>query len=633
MSFDVGTLLWVLLGAGLGGAAVSVVLRRGRADSAPVIIREAEEAEVAEVAAPVSPHPHERRDAPAEAGAGEASRDTAVDGPAALVDDGSAATAVPELRLRPHTMDPTLVGPRPVVELAGLGALARHGSPEALGASEAERLAAGVAAVAAGGVLALPGPSPTMLRHALRELHDLLGDVPVLGVPAPRRAGAGVATFAPVRALARDASPLARAGRCVVIVEDAELHLRRGLDRSALAQLREAAPSAVLLLVVGACEHDAASLDDAGRWLDDLVLSVGGDRIAAAGAHDPQLDVPLMAAAADAPLLADLAEAAAYACAAGRLPDVPLDVAARVAALIAGGSADEPAAAHQLGAAVAADTAEPPLLHFSGLDRDGLPTTVRASARLVARCVADPAVLTADLLAVLLDGADDVERLLVARRLTASERPGLALPALDALVAQDDPLLAAEARLVRGVARDRLGLATAADDYHAVATGGHGTLSVHGAFLLGGILETSDDLAPARAAYRRAIAAADPVHSAMAAFNLAWLEERAGDTDAALAGYREVAEGTHPDAAPLAALNLATLLERAKRFAECESWYRVALDAEHPDATPMAALSLGLLLERRQRPREALALFRRAAASGHAEAAPVALRRMGAPRR
>jgi len=621
MSFDLTTLLWVLVGAGLGGTLVSIVLRRGRegAGSASASDGDASDGDAREAAAPAV------RSDPA----------TLVDGPAAASTGGAAGGpgAVPVLRPRPHQTEVTVVGAGPLVELAGLGALARDGSPVPLGESDAARLAVRVAEVADGGVLALPGPSRTVLRHALRELHDHLGDVRVLGVPAPRRAGGGPEASAPMRALVSAASPAARAGRCVVIVDDAELHLRRGLDAAALDVLRDVAPAAVLLLVVGACEHDAASLDDAGRWLDGLVLPVGGERIAAAGAHDPQLDVPLLAAVEGVPLLADLAEAAAYACVAGRLPDVPLGVAARVAALIAGGSADEPAAGSQLGEALAADTAEPPLLRFGALDDDGLPTTVRAPAVLVARCVADPGVLTSDLLAVLLEGADDVERLLVARRMTASERPGLALPVLDELVVHADALLAAEARLVRGVARDRLGLATAADDYHAVATGRHGTLSAHGAFLLGGILETSDDLAPARSAYRSAIAAEDPVHSAMAAFNLAWLEERAGDTEAALSGYRELADGSHPDAAPRAALNLATLLERAKRFAECESWYRAAVDARHPDVSPMAALALGLLLERRQRPREARALFRQVASSGHAEASPLALRRLGAPAR
>jgi hypothetical protein len=144
-----------------------------------------------------------------------------------------------------------------------------------------------------------------------------------------------------MRVLAHDPSPLARAGRCIVIVEDAELHLRRGLDAALLAHLRAAAPQAVVVLQVGICEHDASLLDDAGRWLDGLVLDIGGERSVAAGRHEPDLDLPLMVAVTDAPLLADLAEAAAYACAAGRLPDVPLPVAARVAALIAGGDAGE----------------------------------------------------------------------------------------------------------------------------------------------------------------------------------------------------------------------------------------------------------------------------------------------------
>jgi len=642
------TLVAVLLGAGLGAAVVWVVLRRGQVGSASIGTTGARD----------GAEQGERATAGAEPEVGDSDVADAADSDVGPAAGGSAAErpvavpVVPMLQPRPHRTDPSLVGTAPLLALAGLGAFATtpdgpsapDGPPSGkLAASEAERLIAAVGEVAHGGVMVLPGPTSTVLSAALTELHARLGDVTVFGVPAPRRAergrerlgreGRGSAPIEPFRALALDPSPLVHAGRCVVIVEDAQLHLRRGLDAGSLERLRGAAPQATVVLVVGACEHDASSLDDAGRWLEDLILPVGGDRIAAAGAHDPELDVPLLAAVEDAPLLADLAEAAAYACAAGRLPDVPLGVAARVAAIVAGGHPDEPAPDWRIGAALAADTAEPPLLHFGALDDRGLPTTVRACAGLVARCIADPGVLTADLLAVLLEEADDVERLLVARRLTASERPGLALPVLDALVEHHDVLLAAEARLVRGVARDRLGLATAADDYHAVGTGDHGTLTAHGAFLLGGILEMSDDLAPARAAYRSAIAAADPVHSPMAAFNLAWLEERAGDTDAALAGYRTVAEGEHRDAAPMAALNLATLLERAKRFAECESWYRAAIEAQHPDASPMAALSLGLMLERRQRPREALALFRRAAASGHAEAAPIALRRMGAPRR
>jgi tetratricopeptide (TPR) repeat protein len=619
VSQTVLTLVWVLIGAAVGGAVVALVLRRRGGDAAvPTGARAATPTATvhagAQAGAQAEPSSTEQRST----GVGEAP-------------DAPPSIATP--RTRPHPTDPAVIGDRVLVELAGLAALTRDAAPAPLDDEDAQRLADAVATVVDGGVLALPGPVRTVLRHALHELHARLGDVAVLGVPAPRRATAGERGRAPLRALAADPRPLARAGRAVLIVEDAELHLRRGLDAASLATLRAAAPSAVVLLVVGACEHDAASLDDAGRWLDTLVLRVGGERITAAGAHDPELDVPLMAAVEHAPLLADLAEAAAYARAAGRLPDVPLGVAARVAALIAGGSADEPADAHQLGAAVAADVSEPPLVRFDALDRAGLPVTLRASSVLVARCVADPGVLGADLLALLLDDADDIERMVVARRLTASERPGLALPVLDALVDHDDTVLAAEARLVRGVARDRLGLATAADDYHAVATGRHGTLSAHGAFLLGGILETADDLEPARAAYRSAIAADDPTHSAMAAFNLAWLEERQGRSDVALDAYRAVAEGEHRDAAPMAALNLATLLERAKRYAESESWYRAAADAQHPDASPMAALSLGLMLERRQRPREARALFRQAAASGHTEAAPVALRRLGAPRR
>ena len=616
-------LIWGLVGAVVGAAAVALVRRvagrRSDVASTPAVVTDATALPAGADAQPVVP------DVPVPAA------EVAVEPVAAPPEEP--VPAVPALRPRPHPADPMLAGDGPLVGRAGLGALTRVDAPVPLAAADAERLASAVDAAVAGDALVLPGPDRVVLRHALGLLHARLGDVPVATVPAPRAVHDADGGREPMRTLVADPAPLARSGPSVVLVEDAELHLRRGLDPDGLARLRSAAPHAVLVLVVGACAHDASAVDDSGRWLDGLVLRVGGDRIAAAGGHHPDLDGPLSVAIADAPLLADLAEAAAYARAAGRLPDVPLAVAARVAALLAGGSADEPAAAWQLGAAIAADTSEPPLLRFDRLDAHGLPVTVRASATLVARCVADPDVLGADLLEVLLEDADPVERLLVARRLAASTRPGLALPALDTLVTDPDVLLAAEARLVRGIARDRLGLASAADDYHAVATGRHGTLSAHGAFLLGGILETSDDLAPARAAYRSAIDADDPVHSAMAAFNLAWLEERAGDTATALAGYREVAEGSHPDAAPMAALNLATLLERGKRYAESESWYRTAVDAKHPDASAVAALSLGLMLERRQRPREARALFRQAAASGHAEAAPIALRRLGAPRR
>ena len=640
----------VLVGVLVGGGLVALVLRRragGAGGAGPDTIGASGSAAVgggAEVAAAQDGSATAARDASGAPIATDAPGvPAAPDAPAATDADAApeAPPQVPELPLRPHPTDPALIGDRVLVELAGLGALVRDAPPAPLDEGDAMRLGTAVAAVADGGLLVLPGPTRGVLREALRALHATAGDLPVLGVPVPRRESADDAGRAPLRTLVADPAPLARAGRVVLVVEDAELHLRRGLDADALARLTAAAPSAVLILHVGACEHDASAIDDAGRWLDGLILDVGGDRIAAAGRHDPELDLPLMAAVEDAPLLADLAEAAAYARAAGRLPDVPLGVVARVAAIIAGGSGDEPAAGWQLGTALARDTSEPPLIRYSMLDRDGLPTTLRAPAALVARCVADPAVLTPQLLAVLLDEADAVERLLVARRLAGGARPGLALPALDALVegadgpdaTPTDLLLAAEARLVRGVARDRLGLATAADDYHAVATGGHGTLSAHGAFLLGGILETADDLAPARAAYRSCVAAADPVHSAMAAFNLAWLEERAGAVETAMEGYRTVATGEHRDAAPMAALNLATLLERRKRHAEAESWYRAAAEAGHPDASPMAALGLGLMLEGRQRPREARALFRQAASSGHAEAAPLALRRLGAPRR
>ena len=552
------------------------------------------------------------------------------------------APPVPELDLRPHPFDPVRTGEAALIPLAGLAALAGDvrtvdAMSVALSADDLATLDAAMDAVVDGGVVALPGPARPVLDLALRALHARLGDVAVLGVPGPRRASTTGHAREPMQDLIADPSALAAAGRCVVLVEDAELHLRRGLDRAGLDRLRAAAPAAVVMLHVGACEHDASAVDDTGRWLTRMVLDLGGDRVVAAGAHDPMLDVPLLAAVEDAPLLADLAEAAAYARAAGCLADVPLASVARVAALLAGGRAEEPAPDWRIGAALAADTSEPPLLRFDALDGSGLPTTLRAPSMLVARCVADPAVLGPELLLVLLDGIDPVEQLLVARRLTASERPGLALPVLDRLVASGEAVgpagLVAEAQLVRGVARDRLALATAADDYHAVATGRHGALSAHGAFLLGGILETASDLAPARAAYRSAIAADDPVHSAMAAFNLAWLDEREGSTDAASAAYREVVTSEHPDAAPMAALNLATLLERGKRFAECESWYRTAIESGHADVAPMAAVSLGLMLERRQRPREARALFRTAASSGHAEAAPIALRRLGAPRR
>jgi len=625
-------LLGLFVGAVLATAVVlAVQRRRGRTRPAPAPVAApapsathdaAHPAPAATGPAPVPPD----TSAPPAAPSAPTSAPTSV--PTSEPTSGPSAPPVPPLTLRPHPdvtapVDGPLLGPVALADLL-------PASPAALDVDDAATLTAAVATVADGGVLAVPGPAPAVLHAALAELRRLRGDLPVHRLPAPRPAPHAV-DGGPFATLAADPAPLTRAR--VVLVPDAELHLRRGLDATTLARLTAAAPGAVLVLVVGACEHDASIVDDAGRWLDGLVVPVGGDRLAAAGTHDPDLDVPLLAAVDTAPLLADLAEAAAYARAAGRLPDVPLTVAARVATLLTGGEVDDVAPAGLLGAALAADRSDPPLLHFDRLDGAGLPVTVRAPATLVARCVADPAVLTADLLAVLLDDADPVERLLVGRHLAASERPGLAVDALTTVVDGPDATLAAEARLVRGVVRDRQGSATAADDYHAVATGGHGTLSTHGAFLLGGILETAEDLEPARAAYRSAVAAADPVHSAPAAFNLAWLTERSGDVDGALAAYRDVAAGPHPDAAPMAALNLATLLERAKRWAEAESWYRTAADAGHPDASPVAALALGLMLERRQRPREARTLFRRAAASGHAEAAPTALRRLGAPGR
>jgi len=629
------TALFLLVGFAAGGAVATLVMRwLGRRGSG--------RAHHGEISPPGGPTRTAAADAPggttsastSEAEGGASSSGVAVEGGRHETGAPDQPTpSVPALRVRPHASDPELVGGAVLLELAGLGARSRSDrGPGLLAPEDADRIAAAIDGVADGGVIALPGPSRSLLDHALGLLHARLGDVRVMGVPVPRRAGPDDPGREPLRTLVDDPAALTAAGPCVVIVEEAELHLRRGLDADRLHLLRRAAPEAVIVLHVGPCEHDASAVDDAGRWLADQIVGIGDGLLAASSTHDPDLDLPLMAAVEQAPLLADLAEAAAYARAAGRLSDVPLSVAARVAALLAGGRSDEPAADWQLGAALASDTSEPPLLRFATLDGRGLPGTVRAPALLVARCAADPAVLSPDLLGVLLADADDVERLLVARHLTASDRPGQALATLDVLVEADGPH-AVEARLVRGVARDRLGLASAADDYHAVAIGRHGALSAHAAFLLGGVLESSTDLAPARAAYRSAIAAADPVHSALAAFNLAWLEERDGNGDAAQAAYREVAEGEHRDAAPMASLNLATLLERAKRFAECESWYRAAVDSGHPDVAPMAAVSLGLLLERRQRPREARALFRIAAASGHAEAAPMALRRMGSPRR
>jgi len=621
--------LWVVLGAAAGGGVVALTLRRRvRATAAPRSV-------------PAAP------DGTAGAAPGAAPGVTGGGVGGGAPDAATAASVgmpvgVPALHLRPHPSDRTRIGATALIRLGRLGDVVSGGagSPgqDPLSPEDLDALATAVEGVVDGGVLALPGPGLAVLRHALRALHDRLGDVAVLGVPDPRRVGPLGRVHAPLQALIDDPSPVATEGRCVVLVEDAELHLRRGLDRRGLDALRAAAPAAVIVLHVGACEHDASIVDDEGRWLSRMLLAIGGDRFAAAGAHHPELDVPLLEAVEHAPLLADLAEAAAYARAAGRLPDVPLAVAARVAALLAGDPADRTATDGELGAALAADTSDTPLLHFDALDRSGLPVAVRTSAVLVARCAADPDVLGPDLLAALLDDADPVEQLLLARRLAASERPDLALPVLERLAALGatagaDERFLAEVRLVRGVVRDRLGLATAADDYHAVATGDHGALSAHGAFLLGGILETAADPGPARAAYRSAIAADDPVHSAMAAFNLAWLDEREGRTDAALDAYREVVSSGHPDAAPMAALNLATLLERGKRFAESESWYRTAIESGHPDVAPMAAVSLGLMLERRQRPREARVLFRTAASSGHVEAGPIALRRLGAPRR
>jgi hypothetical protein len=481
---------------------------------------------------------------------------------------------------------------------------------------------------------------------ALLEAH---GDRDVVRVAPPGRhdridaSGALVGTevHEPMRALVAGLPRSLPRTDTVLLVEHAERHLRRGLDADALRSLA-AQRGLDVVLVVGP-SPDGGAVDDLLEWLLGVsgasatgVLGPSGD----ADAPDELLDAALAELADRAPLAIDVIEAVAHATAAGLLPEVPTGIVLRVAAGLAGGDVDAPVPPAALAAAllvvdeVASDAdADRAPLRCGGSGPDGVPLTLAVDPVLVARCVAGVAELGGPLLGVLLDGeVDDVESLSVARLLSGADDPRHALPVLDRL-GEGTTVLRDEALLLRGVVCDRLGRASALDDYLFVADAADGALALHARFLAGGLLEASGDVDAARGCYEAVVASEHPVHAAMAAFNLAWLDERSGDTERAADAYRALASGEHRDAGPMAALNLATMLQRAKRFAEAESWFRAAVDSRHADAAPMAAVALGLMLEKRQRPREAKALFRYAASTGHEEAAPAALRRLGAPRR
>jgi hypothetical protein len=250
------TALWVLLGFAVGGAFAALVLRRGgRRRAVP-----------GTGAASSAPASDRRSD-------GAPDQGSAPDGPAPSPSDVGPAAEAP-LPIRPHPSDPVRGGN--LVLRGDLGDLATSWSVDggpALGSEDIALLEDAVTGAAGGGVLVLPGPSHTVLGAALHRLHARLGDVPVFAVPAPRRAIAGDPGREPFLALDGDATILAAAGTCVVLVEEAELHLRRGLDAARVARIRAAAPAAVLVLHVGACVHDASVLDDVGAWLERAVAS------------------------------------------------------------------------------------------------------------------------------------------------------------------------------------------------------------------------------------------------------------------------------------------------------------------------------------------------------------------------
>jgi len=562
-------------------------------------------------------------------------------GPGNAPGAGPGPAPQPQPAPRPATEHAVVRPPRvapPASERTTLRALATGHAAADVVASAA--VVEAIERCAPGGTLVIEAvaPAATPLLAALLLAHA--GDRSVVRVAPPGRYDRigpqgrvdGTDVHEPFAALVAGL-PGSVAGADVLLVEDAERHLHRGLDPAGFDALRRTRSDLRVVLLVGPRPAGGA-FDDTVAWLSGL-----GD-----GPHpfgplpedpDPAVDEALAVLAERAPLAVDLIEAVAHAVAAGRLPQVPTAPVLRLAAALAGGEADAPVSPAALADALRAlDATEVGgrLLCAGGTGGDGLPTTLSVDPRLVARCTDGVAELPADLLGVLVEGdVDDVELHRLARVLAGADDPRPALAGLDRLAGRADRL-GAEGRLLRGVVRDRLDRDDALSDYRAVADGSEHDLAMHATFLAGGLLEATDEPG-ARDAYVRVVASGQPAHAPMAAFNLAWLEERRGDAERAVEAYRELANGAHPDAAPLAALNLAALLQRTKRFAEAESWYRSAVDSRHADAAPMAAVALGLMLERRQRPREARALFRYAASTGHEEAAPAALRRLGAPRR
>ena len=623
---DLPTLLLVVVAVALGAVLGAALVGRRRPDAGPVVppsVLPSEPQVVPAVPADPEPEPDPEHEPEPD--------------PEPESEPEPVATPVPPVRLRPR---PARDAPSASTSTS-LGTLATPHDEDPGGAAD-DALVAAIEEVAGGGLLVVSGEGSAATSALAALLGARLDDRDVVRIAPPGRhdrvdASGGVvgtAVHEPLRTVIEGAELAGAAQDAVLVIEHSERHLRRGLDPSTLDVLRRAHPDRIVVLVVGATA-DAGAIDDLEQWLRGLVVPGSRPLGPDAADDDPVLDAALAELADRSPTGVDIVEAVAHAQAAGRLADVPTSVVLRLAAGLAGGDPGAPVPPAALAGvldAVEAIADGSVLLRTGGTDRDGLPTTLATDARLVARCVTGVGELSGTLLAVLLDDADDVELLAVARVLAAADDPRPALAALDRLVAAGGPL-AVEARLVRGVVGDRLGRSDALDDYLAVAADGDRDLALHARFLAGGLLEAEGDITAARDAYETVVASEHPVHAPMAAFNLAWLDEREGDTDAATAAYRTLAAGSHPDAGPMAALNLASLLQRMKRFPESESWFRVAVDSKHPDAAPMAAVALGLMLEQRQRPREARTLFRYAASTGHEEAAPAALRRLGAPRR
>lgn len=625
---DLVTLLLVVAGVAVGAVIGAMVVARRRAPGTVDVRPSAPRPQPPAAPEPVAPAP-EPAPGPASPPEPEPAPEPATE-PEPQPAPASAPASRP-VRLRPRPARPA----PPAVTRTTLRALAA----DAVVPDDAA-LAAAAASLHDGGVLVVEGEAPSATPALAALLRDALGDRDVVRVAPPgrhdRTDARGVVVGTAVHEPMRDVvdGTVGEDADAVLLVEHAERHLRRGLDPEALATLRHRTARRPVVLLLGATAG-AGVIDDREQWLRGLAVRGAAPLGPDVADEDVVLDGALASLAERSPTGVDVVEAVAHAQAAGRLGEVPTSVVLRLAAGLAGGDPDAPVPPAALGTALEAlDALDPDgdLLRVGGSDADGVPTTLATDARLVARCVPGVAELAAPLIAALLDDADDVERLTLARVLAAADDPRPALPALDLLV-EESPTLAMDARLVRGVIGDRSGRADALGDYLAVADGGDRDLALHARFLAGGLLEVEGDVAAARDAYDAVVASDHQVHGPMAAFNLAWLDERDGDVDAALDAYRTLAGGEHPDAGPMAALNLASLLQRMKRFPESESWYRVAVDSRHADAAPMAAVALGLMLERRQRPREARTLFRYAASTGHEEAAPAALRRLGAPRR